>query len=417
MVTTRRGSTSRPSASAKMASSPTKKAGKKRKAPENEGGGEGGPAKSKAGKKHKAPEHEGGGEGETAKKKPKAATPKKVQKMKSGARAKRAGKKATVKKTEVKGGGKMTEEADEEKEKAPEREDEMADANPKSAVSVSASREQKVEDSPIVEKGLVYFFLRGKVDVEHPESMDEVKRSYIILRPLPQGAKLVDGKLEDAGENRLIVIPKKRLPKKGYERFLTFVEEPSATLQELRNYLKGRTYQTKTVGERTDFPAQPIGEGVYAITKSNNERQSHFVYMLTIPTKPDELQEDFGLKEKESFVISVRNPQTPSPPNAAIPDPAEYSKEIIEEFRGLRWGSVQPKHFVKNAEFLFIGERKFPEDGDHEGTADEVAQLEEEDEKRISHLKGDESVFADLELSQKEFMGIQTTWGKDDDEV
>jgi hypothetical protein len=49
--------------------------------------------------------------------------------------------------------------------------------------------------------------------------------------------------------------------------------------------------------------------------------------MLTIPAKLDEIQEDFGLKEKESFVISVRNPQTPAPPNAAIPDPAEYSKE------------------------------------------------------------------------------------------
>jgi len=248
MVTTRRGSTSRPSASAKKASLPTKKAGKKRKAPENEGGEEGGPAKSKAGKKHKALEHEGGGEGEPAKKKPKAAAPKKGQKMRGGAKAKGAGKKAAVKKAEVKGGGKVAEEADEEKEKAPEKEGEMADANPKSAVSVSASREQKVEDSPIVEKGLVYFFFRGKVNVEYPESMDEVKRSYIILRPLPQGAKLADGKLEDAGENRLIAIPKKRLPKKGYEKFLTFVEEPSATLQEMRNYLKGKMYQTKTVG-------------------------------------------------------------------------------------------------------------------------------------------------------------------------
>jgi hypothetical protein len=241
MVTTRRGSALHPSASPKKASSPKKKADKKHKVPENEGGGEGEPAKKlKAGKKHKAPGHEDGGEGEPVKK-PKVTAPKKTQKMKSDAKATGAGKKATVKKAEVKGGREMA-------EKAPEKEDEMADANLKSAVSVSDSREQKVEDSPIVEKGLVYFFLRGKVDVEHPESMDEVKRAYIILRPLPQGAKLVDGKLEDAGESRLIAIPKKRLPTRGYEKFLTFVEEPSATLQELRNYLKGRTYQTKTVG-------------------------------------------------------------------------------------------------------------------------------------------------------------------------
>ena len=79
--------------------------------------------------------------------------------------------------------------------------------------------------------------------------------------------------------------------------------------------------------ERTDFPAQPIGEGIYAIAKSDNERQSHFVYMLTIPEKPSELQQDFGLQEKGSFVISVRNPKTPAPPNAGIPEPAKYSQE------------------------------------------------------------------------------------------
>jgi len=87
---------------------------------------------------------------------------------------------------------------------------------------------------------------------------------------------------------------------------------------------------TEGSSERTDFPALPVGEGVYAITKSDNERQSHFVYTLTIPEKPSELQEDFGLKEKGSFIISVRNPQMPAPPNAAIPEPAEYSKEWVQ---------------------------------------------------------------------------------------
>ncbi|KAF8537104.1 hypothetical protein BDD12DRAFT_746177 [Trichophaea hybrida] len=281
-----------------------------------------------------------------------------------------------------------------------------------SGIAVEEAREQKVEDSPILEKGLVYFFLRGKVNVEHPESMDDVKRSYMVLRPLPQGTKLVDGKIQDGGKNRLIAIPKKRLPSKGYEKFLTFVEVPEASLEDLREkHLKGRTYQTKTAGERTDFPAQPIGEGVYAITKSNNERQSHFAYMLTIPEEPNELQGDFGLKDKGSFVISVRNPQTPAPPNVGIPDPAEYPKEIMEEFRGLKWGAVQPKHLdYQNTEILFIGEKNFPHEGDHKRTA-ELDLLEEEDEKRVAHLKGSESVFSDLELNKKDFLGIQTTWG------
>jgi hypothetical protein len=118
-----------------------------------------------------------------------------------------------------------------------------------SGIAVERAREQRVEDSPILEKGLVYFFLRGKVNVEHPESMNEVKRSYLVLRPLPPGTKLVDGKIQDSGKNRLLAIPKKRLPAKGYERLLTFVEAPEASLEDLREkFLKGRIYQTKTMG-------------------------------------------------------------------------------------------------------------------------------------------------------------------------
>ncbi len=79
--------------------------------------------------------------------------------------------------------------------------------------------------------------------------------------------------------------------------------------------------------ERHDFPAIPVAEGVYAITKTDNERQSHFAYILTIPETPKELQEDLGLKQKGSFIVSARNPSTPAPPNAGIPAPAEYPKE------------------------------------------------------------------------------------------
>ncbi|KAF8250077.1 hypothetical protein K440DRAFT_597477 [Wilcoxina mikolae CBS 423.85] len=380
------------------------------------------PAHNKAaGKKHKDTKKTADEKEEPEKKKAKSTTtttPKKsgAQKKKKEGKGKGNGteeKKATVEE--------VTDSDADPKKHNPRADDdaEMPDATTAnsnsgdSGIAVEEAREQKVEDSPILEKGLVYFFLRGKVNVEHPESMDDVKRSYMVLRPLPQGTKLVDGKIQDGGKNRLIAIPKKRLPSKGYEKFLTFVEVPEANLEDLREkYLKGRTYQTKTMGERTDFPAQPIGEGVYAITKSDNERQSHFAYILTIPKEPNELQEDFGLKDKGSFIISVRNPQTPAPPNAGIPDPAKYPKEIMEEFRGLKWGAVQPKHLdYQNAEILFIGEKSFPHEGDHKRTAEELDLLEEEDDKRVAHLKGSESVFSDLELIKKDFLGIQTTWG------
>lgn len=101
-----------------------------------------------------------------------------------------------------------------------DRSEEQLKAESKSAVSVSLAREAKVEKSPIMEKGIMYFFFRPKVAVEHAESLDDVQRSYIILRPLPLGAELKDGKVQDEGNNRLIVVPKKKLPVRGYEKFL-----------------------------------------------------------------------------------------------------------------------------------------------------------------------------------------------------
>ncbi|KAI5806170.1 hypothetical protein EDC01DRAFT_725088 [Geopyxis carbonaria] len=306
--------------------------------------------------------------------------------------------------------------------------------------SAKKERRRSIEASPILEKGLVYFFLRAKVDVEHPQGLQDVKRSYMVLRPMALGDALGDvekkdaeggsgGEVRDEGRNRLIAIPKKKLPVRGYEKFLTFVEEPGASLEDIKKrFLDGRSYMTKTMGERTDYPAEPVGEGVYAITRSASERQSHFAYILTVPENPEdhELQTEFGLRSKGSFVISVRNPKTSAPANAGLDDPAEYSKEIQEGFQGLKWGAVESRHLdYRNAEILFIGEKTFPGDGEkgdgadgkvqkeHEGTKEELERLEHEDDARIKHLSAEERVFQDLEMAKKNYEGVKTTWGSD----
>lgn len=111
--------------------------------------------------------------------------------------------------------------------------------------------------------------------------------------------------------------------------------------------------------------------------------------MLTLPSSPSELQDDFGLREKGAFVVSVRNPATPAPPYAGIPALPGFSQPIKDAFDGKRWGAVTLEHLAyKHTELLFIGERHFPEDGEHEATATELARLEDEDETRIKHLSG-----------------------------
>lgn len=49
--------------------------------------------------------------------------------------------------------------------------------------------------------------------------------------------------------------------------------------------------------------------------------------MLTMPTQPSELQRDLGVRSHGSFVVSVRNPTAPAPPNAGLSDPAEFPQE------------------------------------------------------------------------------------------
>lgn len=42
----------------------------------------------------------------------------------------------------------------------------------------------------ILEKGVLYYFIRGRVGIDEPKSVDDIARGYLILRPIPDDAKL-----------------------------------------------------------------------------------------------------------------------------------------------------------------------------------------------------------------------------------
>ena len=180
--------------------------------------------------------------------------------------------------------------------------------------------------SNIVEKGIIYFFFRSRVNVGSPSDVSDIARSYIVLRPIAQDAKLGHGPIGDAGNSRLILVPKKTLPQSGRDRWTAFVEKAGASFTDLKEqFLAGAEYTTKTAGQRHTPAASPVGEGIYAITKTG--RGSHLAYVLTVPEELGEVQREIGLKEKGSFVVNTKNPEYPSPPNARLPKPPEYPKE------------------------------------------------------------------------------------------
>lgn len=181
--------------------------------------------------------------------------------------------------------------------------------------------------STVLEKGIIYFFFRGRVGIDHPERVSDIARTHLVLRPIPLDAKLGDGPIGDAGNSRLIAVPKKVFPQSGKDRWIAFVEKTNASFSELKkDFLAANDYETKTAGTRHSPAATPVGEGVYAITTTG--RESHLAYMLTLPEKLGDVQTDLGLKEKGSWILSTRNPQYSAPANTALPQGPEYSKEV-----------------------------------------------------------------------------------------
>ena len=193
------------------------------------------------------------------------------------------------------------------------------------AVEKSAEREKSTPSS-IMEKGIIYFFFRGRVGIDEPSDVGDVARSYIVLRPIPHGAKLGDGPMGDDGNNRVLALPKKVLPKSPRDRFMVFVEKAKVGLQAIKDeFLSASDYETKTAGTRHSPAATPIAEGVYCVTSTG--RESHLAYILTIPAELDEVQKDIGLQAKGSFVTSVKNPQHDSPAQAQLPEGPKFPQE------------------------------------------------------------------------------------------
>lgn len=99
-----------------------------------------------------------------------------------------------------------------------------------------------------------------------------------------------------------------------------------------------------------------------------------------------------------------------------IPD---HDARFIEEFRGLAWVEAKSKYLdYANCQILLIGENigkaveptSKDQRHDKETPREELEQLEHEDELRIHHLAGDDSVFEDLSLSKKDYPSLPTTW-------
>jgi hypothetical protein len=206
------------------------------------------------------------------------------------------------------------------------------------------SRQQGIK---MLERGDMYFFYRPKIEEASAAGLADVQRLLMILSP------------QDKKRYRLLVIGQKRLPtiSKHGARTWGFVDKVSRTARALQEEFSPATYQTKTRGERTQPAARPAGEGVYAIAR--HASHTHLIYALELPDKPGEVQEELHLDAEASYIVSVKNPEQPSPPGVGLGEERQVSfpKTLQGRFRGRRFMPVDPPSFLnyEGVEVLLIG--------------------------------------------------------------
>lgn len=206
------------------------------------------------------------------------------------------------------------------------------------------ANETTVQD---LEHGSIYFFYRPRVEQEEPSGREDVQNLYVVLAP--------DGKRT----YRRILIGRQRMPdpsKRGRQRMWGFVdlvrESPGSLMEDFR----AASYETKTRGERHQPAARPAGEGVYGLVL--HEDHTHLAYALELPAERGEVQEDLQIEDEASYIVTVRNPESPAPSGAGLPkhDRADYPKHLRSKFRGRNFAEADPPELLdhEGAELILV---------------------------------------------------------------
>jgi hypothetical protein len=230
--------------------------------------------------------------------------------------------------------------------------------------------EVKSHDSPLLERGDIFFLYRPRVGLDEAHGLKDVERLYILLKPW------------QAQKYRLLIVGRKKLPDPDeHNRFWTFVWRVFNDREALNAELGEKEYTTRTRGLRRVAAVRPAGEGIYSIVSHHDH--THLAYVLELPQQEGPAERELNIKRKASYVIAVKNPQSGDPPAAGL-DPdheARFPKKLQEAFGGRRFSPIDPPDFLdyEGAELILIGatqdvERElgieFKADAETEHTAD-----------------------------------------------
>jgi len=199
---------------------------------------------------------------------------------------------------------------------------------------------------------------------------------------------------------RLIYIAKKKLPDVASHAKFSGQVETVCNASDIKTAIKDKNAPALREGEAPDHHnARPVGAGCYAIVSKSGT--VHLAYALEQPEEIGEVQKAFNITKQGSFGLSIKNPQTPSPPGT-LQSNAKYPEDLQKVFNGRNWLGPDPTALLdyEGIVILFIAEST-----DLHQTlgkaGDTVLQMTEMDHQE--HLKQDDRIWEDLKLSKKAF--------------
>ncbi len=201
----------------------------------------------------------------------------------------------------------------------------------------------------VLERGDIYFFYRPRKGEPHPTEWEELQRIYLILSP------------DTGGKHRLIIIGHKKLPEivpgvaKGEERVWGFVDGVSDRPEDLLEKLEAAVATERGPEPERPLP-RPAGEGRYDLVMHDDH--THLAYVLELPERLGPVQRELQVKKEASYIISVKNPEKPSP--IGLKEKPQYHPDLQKLFDGHKFIPVSPPTLLDYpyAQIVLIGARE-----------------------------------------------------------
>ena len=201
------------------------------------------------------------------------------------------------------------------------------------------------KDLTILQKGIIYFLYRPKIQTTHVESLQDVQRLYLILKPV------------DDSKYIKIISAKKQLPYEQDTPHFAVVDLVTSDKNELNKNIGEEVYYTNTRGKRVQAKVRILGEGKYLIVL--HKKHTHLVYQLVEPQVLKKPQKSVKITTEGSLIITVKNPVIKTK-NLGLTAKKKvvFPEKLQNKFNNKKFIPVTSPDFLKyeGTEILLIGQ-------------------------------------------------------------